>query len=136
MKLSSWWPPICRRAHVVFPPLAGLTALVILTSPLYPEPLGFVSGNPFARFSLFWVMSVCVVMSTANNPLRPSIVALGAGMVALVIGFLFCFICVQARGALPDPVGDMVLSCLAGAVLGALAGTWLLYVFSVCTDRR
>lgn len=134
MKLSKWWLFIQRRAHVVFPAAASLVALLILTCPLYPEPLAFLSEIPFARFSMFWVFSVCMVMSWAGRTPRPAFVALVTEGISVILGVLYCVVCALTTG-LPAPVSDLVLSCLAGAVLGMLAGTWILYVLSIYCER-
>ncbi len=107
---------------------------LILTSPLYNGPLSFLSKNAFAQFCMFWCLAVCTVLSFANRPMRPSKVALVATGVALITGVVFFAVC-QAVGMQPSATTEL-LACLSGAILGALAGTWLVYVLEVYARRR
>ncbi len=134
MKQKDLWSAVRNRARIIFPILGLCVAAVILTSPLYNGPLSFLSTNALAQFCMFWCLSVCTVLSFANRPIRPSTVALMATGVALVTGVLFFVVC-QTVGLQPSASAEL-LSCLSGAILGALAGTWLVYVLEVYTRRR
>jgi hypothetical protein len=112
-----------------------LVAVVILTSPLYGGVLAVLCRNAFARFCMFWILSVCMVLSYPTRVMRPSFVAVSASVVALVVGVGFYFVYTSVLGV-PSDAPDLFLSCLAGAILGALAGTWLIYVLEVYSDRR
>ncbi len=134
MKRKDLWHTVRGRAHIIFPVLGALCMALILTSPLYDAPLSFLCENAFARFCMFWCLAVCAVLSFANRLIRPSKVAIIATAVGVVVVGAFYAVYVNVLGR-PD-VSTFVLSCLSGAILGALAGTWLIYVLEVYTDRR
>ena len=133
MKRRDLWYTVRGRAHVIFPVAGVLLAALIITSPLYTSALMFLCTNSFARFCMFWCLAVCTVLSFVNRLVRPAKVAVIATAVAVVVGAAFFAIYVSALGN-PD-VSTFFLSCLSGAVLGALAGTWLIYVLEVYTNR-
>lgn len=134
LKQRDLWSTVRNRARVIFPLLGlGMVAL-ILTSPLYRGPFSFLSSNAFAQFCMFWCLSVCTVLTFANRPIRPSKVVLVATGVALVTGLFFFLIC-RCVGLEPS-VSTELLTCLSGAILGALAGTWLVYVLEVYARKR
>lgn len=130
MKTKDLWRTIRRKAHIIFPILAACVTLLILTSPLYAPPLAFLCENAFARFCMFWCLAVFTVLSFANRLIRPSTVAIAATVVAVAVGALFAVVCANA-GIDAFSISDGLLACLSGAILGALAGTWLIYVFEV-----
>ena len=105
-------------------------AVLILTCPLYASPMSFLCENAFARFCMFWCLAIFTVLSFANRLIRPSTVAIVATAVAIVVGALFAVVCGAVPGMEFD-VTDGLLACLSGAILGALAGTWLIYAFEV-----
>lgn len=133
MKRRDLWYMVRGRAHVIFPVAGVLLAALILTSPLHTSALVFLCTNSFARFCMFWCLAVCTVLSFSNRLVRPAKVAVIATAVAVVVGAAFFAIYVNVLGK-PD-VSTFFLSCLSGAVLGALAGTWLVYVLEVYTNR-
>lgn len=133
MKQKGLWHTIRNRAHVVFPTAAVLIAALILTCPLYGAPLAFLATNSFANFCMFWCLAVCIVLSFANRNTRPSTIAIVSTAAAVVVGFAFYTVYVNALGE-PD-LSNLLLSCLSGAILGALAGTWLIYVLEVYAKR-
>lgn len=134
LKREELWRWVRGRAHAIFPFLGVVMVALILTSPLYPNILQFVCQNAFARFCLFWCLAVCVVLSFANKYTRPSTVAIISTAIAAVIFAAFYCIYYFVLGA-PE-FSTFLLSCLAGAILGALAGNWLIYVLEVYVDRR
>lgn len=79
---------------------------------------------------MFWCLAVFTVLSFANRLIRPSTVAIAATVVAVAVGALFVVVCVNV-GIDAFSISDGLLACLSGAILGALAGTWLIYVFEV-----
>lgn len=127
------WYRIRSKAHVVFPVLGLVVTAVILTSPLYDPPLRALCENAFARFCMFWCLAVFEVLSYANRMVRPSFVAAIAAAVAVVIGAAFYYVYCGVLGV-PD-FSSFFFSCLSGAVLGALAGTWLIYVLEVYAGK-
>lgn len=127
------WYRIRSKAHVLFPVLGLVVISVILTSPLYDPPLRVLCENAFARFCMFWCLAVFEVLSYANRMTRPSVVAIIATAVAVVIGTAFYYVCCSVLGA-PD-LSSFFFSCLSGSVLGALAGTWLIYVLEVYAGK-
>ena len=134
MKREDVWRTVRSRAHAIFPLLGVVMVALILTSPLYPDMLQFLCQNAFARFCMFWCLAVCVVLSFANKYMRPSTVAIISTAIAAVVVAAFYFIYLNILGT-PE-FSTFLLSCLAGAILGALAGTWLIYVLEVYIDRR
>ena len=134
MKREEVWRRVRGRAHAIFPLLGMLLVGLILTSPLYPGVLALLCQNAFARFCMFWCLAACVVLSFANKYMRPSTVAIIATGIAAVVFAPFYYIYLTILGA-PE-FSAFLLSCLAGAILGALAGTWLIYVLEVYIDRR
>lgn len=135
VKRKGLWTVIRKRAHIVFPLLAALVSALILTCPAYGAPFDWIANNAFARFAMFWCLAVCVVLSFANRLFRPSSVAIAATLVSIGIGCGFYFIYVLASPQ-PEDFSALLLSCLSGAVLGALAGTWLIYVLEVYIGHR
>lgn len=127
------WYRIRSSAHVVFPVLGLLIIALILTSPLFGEPLRLLCENAFTRFCMFWCLAVCAVLSYANRMVRPSTVAIIATAVSVVIVAAFYYIYVSVLGV-PD-FSAFFFSCLSGAILGALAGTWLIYVMEVYAGK-
>lgn len=130
MSSRDLWNTVRKKAHVIFPVLGACVVAIVLASPLYPEPFAFVCRNAFARFCLFWCLAVCAVLSFANRLMRPSVVAFIATAAAVAVGAGFC---VLFAAVAPEAfvISDVLFSCLAGAILGALAGTWLVYVLEV-----
>lgn len=133
MQHGGLWRTVRGRAHVIFPVLAVAVVALVLTSPFYGGPLSFLSSNAFARFCMFWCLGASTVLSFANRNPRPSVVAAMAVAIALVVCAAFCLIYVGVFGDLD--LSTFVLSCLAGAILGSLAGTWLIYVLEVYVGR-
>jgi hypothetical protein len=131
----SLWHTVRAKAHILFPALTVLVAAVILTSPLYKGPLGILCRNDFARFCMFWCLAVTMVLSWVNRHVRPATVATAASAAALVVGVAFYGTYSLVLGA-PSDAPDMFLSCLSGAILGALAGTWLIYALEVYADHH
>lgn len=134
LKHEKLWHTLRGKAHIVFPILTLCAIAVILTSPFYGEPFRFLCTNAFARFCMFWCLAVFSVLSYANRYVRPSTVAIISTAVAVVIGAAFYFVQLKALGA-PD-ASAFFLSCISGAILGALAGTWLIYVLEVYVGGR
>lgn len=134
MRHENLWHTLRDKAHIIFPILSLCAIAVILTSPFYGDPFQFLCRNAFARFCMFWCLAVFSVLSYANRYVRPSTVAVISTAVAIVVGAAFYFVQLKATGA-PD-LSAFFLSCLSGAILGALAGTWLIYVFEVYVGRR
>lgn len=135
LKTKDLWSTLRSRAHIVFPLLTLGVALLILTCPLYAPPLTFLCQNAFARFCMFWCLAVFTVLSFANRLIRPSTVAIVATVVAIVVGALFAVVCTQVP-TMTFNISDGLLACLSGAILGALAGTWLIYAFEVYARHR
>ena len=127
------WHTICDKAHVISPTLAVLIAALILTCPLYSWPLSFLATNAFADFCMFWCFAVRIVLSFANRRTRPSTIAIVSTAAALVVGVAFYFVYVSVLGE-PD-LSNLLFACLSGAILSALAGTWLIYVLEVYAKR-
>lgn len=123
-----------RRAHILFPILSTCMVVLILTSLFYIEPFALLYRNAFARFCMFWLLAVFTVLAFSNRVIRPSTVAIAATAIAIVVGAAFCLIFAAVAPALFN-FSDVLLSCLAGAILGALAGTWLIYVLEVYARR-
>ena len=119
----------------MFPILGVLMVVLILTSPLFGWPFAFLSENAFARFCMFWCLAVCSVLSFANKYMRPATVAIIATGLSLVVAAAF-YLIYQGFHGIPTDLSTFLLSCLAGGILGALAGTWLIYVLEVYTTRR
>ena len=113
--------------------MATLITVLILTCPLYGGPLSFLATNSFANFCMFWCFAVCIVLSFANRRTRPSTIAIVSTATAVVMGVAFYFVYVNVLGE-PD-LSNLLLACLSGAILGALAGTWLIYVLEVYDKR-
>lgn len=134
MKQKNLWGTIRNKARTLFPILSLCFVALILTCPLYHGPLSFLSRNSFAQFCMFWCLAVCTVLAFANRPDRPSKVAMVATGVALITGLLFFFVC-RLVGLEPS-VSTELLACLSGAILGALAGTWLVYVLEVYARKQ
>lgn len=128
------WALIKGHAHQLFPVLAILDGILILTSPLYPWPLSWLSDNSFARFCMFWALALCIVLAFANHRLRPAGIAVFSILASIAVGVVFIAIHLAVTDA-PEQVADIALSAIAGAILGALAGTWLLYVLEVYIGR-
>ena len=128
------WDIVRSKAHIIFPCLGGLAVVLILTSPLFPAPLQFLSDNAFARFCMFWCFAVFAVLSFANKYMRPQAVALFVTVGAIIVAAGFCAIYSAIRGGID--MSPFLFSCLSGAILGALAGTWLIYVLEVYSQRR
>lgn len=128
------WYRVRSKAHVVFPVLALLDVALILTSPLYSGVPALLCGSAFSKFCMFWCFGACVVLSFANRRTRPAAVATLAALVAVAVGVAFYLVSSAVLGQ-PD-FGRFFFSCLSGAILGALAGTWLMYVMEVYAGRR
>lgn len=131
--INGLWHTVRSKAHVIFPVLGALMVALILASPLLSGPLAFLSSNAFARFCMFWCLALFAVLSFANRAVRPSTVATISTAIAVVVGGVFYLVCSACAGA-PD-LSSFLLSCLSGAILGALAGTWLIYVLEVYVGR-
>ena len=114
----------------MFPALAAIGVVIILTSPFYAWPFSWLSDSAFARFCMFWALSVCIVLAFINQRYRPAAISIISVVVSLIIGALFTWIYISFT-AEADAIPETVLSCLSGSILGALAGTWLIYVLEV-----
>lgn len=118
------------RSRLLFGIVAGLTAAVIVASPFFPAPLQFLSQNPLARFCLFWLLAAAVVLTLMDRRMHPASMALYASVVTVAVCIIFC-IFGPLSGAPAVSTSQLILSCFSGALLGALAGTWLIYVIEV-----
>ena len=130
MQTKGMWGVIRRHAHQLFPALAVLVCIIIFTSPFYEWPVAWLSDVAFGRFCMFWVLSACIVLSFANRHYRPAAVSVLSFVVSLVVGIAFTAIYVSGT-ATAEAIPEVTLSYLSGAILGALAGTWLMYVLEV-----
>lgn len=113
--------------------MGAATVALILTSPFYSQPLAFLHENAFARFCMFWCLAVFSVLSFANRPTRPSTVAILATAISAVVVIAFYLGCAHLIDGMD--ISEFYLSCLSGAILGALAGTWLIYVLEVYVSK-
>ena len=129
------WDRVRERAHVVFPAVAAVEGAVVLASPFFPDALAFLYDTALMRFGVFWVMALCVVLAFSNRILRPSLVAFFAAGVGFVFGCVFVGVFAAVAGA-PANLSNFTFPCMAGAIIGALAGTWLEYFFDTLTRPR
>ena len=108
------------KARVAFPIASVLIAILIVASPFMGGPLAFLHELAFARFCMFWCLGVCIVLTTSARPLRPAVVAsISTAISDIAIG-----------------IAPFFFSCLSGAILGALAGTWLIYALIYAGNNR
>ncbi len=114
------------KARVVFPIVSLALTALILVSPCIEGPLAFLHEAAFARFCLFWGLGVCIVLATSWRPLRPSVVASISTATCILVSVAFYFVYDHVVG-LAVGLAAFFFSCLSGAILGALAGTWLIY---------
>lgn len=133
MSGRGFWYRVRSKAHVVFPALALLDVALILTSPLYSGLPALLCGGAFSKFCMFWCLGVFVVLSFANRRRRPAAVACLAAVVAVVVGLAFYLVSCLVLGQPDFP--RFFFACLSGAILGALAGTWFMYVMEVYVGR-
>ena len=126
MNIDSVRRALGGKARVVFPIAVLALTTLILVSPLIGGALAFLHEAAFARFCLFWCLGACVVLATSWRPLRPSVVASISTAACILVSAAFYFVYDHVVG-LAVGLAAFFFSCLSGAILGALAGTWLIY---------
>lgn len=126
MDIDSMRRALRGKARVAFPIVSLALTAFILVSPCIEGPLAFLHEAAFARFCLFWCLGACVVLATSWRPLRPSVVASISTAACILVSVAFYFVYDHVVG-LAVGLAAFFFSCLSGAILGALAGTWLIY---------
>ena len=119
----------------MFPVASILLTALIIASPFFTGPLAFLHEMAFARFCLFWCLGVCIVLATSARPLRPSVVASISTAISIVVSVTLYFVHDQVIG-MPTGIAAFFFSCLSGAILGALAGTWIIYALIYAGGNR
>lgn len=122
-------------ARIVFPAASVLIAALIVASPLIGGCLAFLHEAAFARFCMFWALGVCIVLATSYRPLRPSVVASVSMALCIAVTVVFYFVYDLVLG-MPVGLAAFFFSCLSGAILGALAGTWIIYALIYAGGSR
>ncbi len=127
MSLDSVRRALGGKARVLFPIASLALTALILTGPLFGGVLAFLHEAAFARFCLFWCLGACIVLAMSWRRLRPSVAASISVAACILVSAAYHFVCDYAAG-LAVGAAAFFFSCLSGAILGALAGTWLIYV--------
>lgn len=123
------------KARVAFPIASILIVVLIVVSPLLGGPLAFLHELAFARFCMFWCLGVCIVLATSARPLRPAVVASISTAISIVVAVVLYFVYERVTD-LAIGIAPFFFSCLSGAILGALAGTWLIYALVYAGNSR
>ena len=123
------------KGRVVFPIASIVLTALIVASPFFTGLLAFLHEKAFARFCLFWCLGVCIVLATSARPLRPSVVASISTAISIVVAVTLYFVYDHVIG-MPTGIAAFFFSCLSGAILGALAGTWIIYVLIYAGGNR
>ena len=123
------------KARVAFPSASVLIAILIVASPFMGGPLAFLHELAFARFCMFWCLGVCIVLATSARPLRPAVVASISTVISIVVSVVLYFV-YERVSDIAIGVAPFFFSCLSGAILGALAGTWLIYALVYAGNNR
>ena len=123
------------KARVAFPIASVLIAILIVASPFMGGPLAFLRELAFARFCMFWCLGVCIVLTTSARPLRPAVVASISTAISIVVSVVLYFV-YERVSDIAIGIAPFFFSCLSGAILGALAGTWLIYALIYAGNNR
>ena len=129
MSIDSTRRALRGKGRVVFPIASIVLTALIVASPFFTGLLAF------ARFCLFWCLGVCIVLATSARPLRPSVVASISTAISIVVAVTLYFVHDHVIG-MPTGIAAFFFSCLSGAILGALAGTWIIYVLIYAGGSR
>ena len=123
------------KARVAFPIASVLIAILIVASPFMGGPLAFLHELAFARFCMFWCLGVCIVLTTSAHPLRPAVVASISTAISIVVSVVLYFV-YERVSDIAIGIAPFFFSCQSGAILGALAGTWLIYALVYAGSNR
>lgn len=134
MSIDSFRRALRGKARAAFPIASALLGALIIASPFFTGPLAFLHEMAFARFCLFWCLGVCVVLATSAHAWRPAVVASMSTAISIVVSVVLYFMYDHVLGAVSG-IAAFFFSCLSGAILGALAGTWLIYAL-IYAGRR
>lgn len=135
MGITQVWHKLRGKAHIIFPIVSLVLTALILASPFMGGPLAFMHQMEFMRFCMFWCLAVCIVLATCGSPRRPSLVATVSTLISVAVTVVLYLVYGSVLGQ-PSGVGPFFFSCLSGSILGALAGTWFIYVLEVYVGGR
>lgn len=126
------WKFIRAQGPRFFPLIAVFWVLLIIASPFLHRYLPAFIGNDFVRFVLFWMLSVLIIISVNTRAIKPWKIGVGAVLVSSLVLLVYFYVS-SLTGNINSPV-NLLFACLSGAVLGALAGNWGLYVLEMYMD--
>ena len=75
------------------------------------------------------------MLATSARPLRPAVVASISTVISIMVSVVLYFV-YERVSDIAIGVAPFFFSCLSGAILGALAGTWLIYALVYAGNNR
>lgn len=126
------WSRLRKSSPILFPIFSVLLTILILTTPLYEERISGVISNNFIRFVLFWLLGLFILFSFTTTKIRPWRIAFRSTLLCSIVIALYCVIASHVHTVFSFT--DVLFDSMAGALLGALAGTWGKYVLEVYND--